>query len=68
MTDAHEISHFFKLSSALGAARRAGDNKAMWEAADDLEIMAMHSDNPALRARASAAVGAQWDPVPAPSV
>lgn len=64
MTDAHEISYFFKLSTALSAAQRAGDHKAMWEAADDLEVLAMHSDNSALRARATAAVEAQWGPAP----
>jgi len=67
MTTAQETTHFFKLASTLAAARRSGDTRAAWEAADDLEVMAMHTENPALRARAAAAVAVHWVPAPSPS-
>ena len=68
MTDAQETARFFDLASTLATARRAGDARAAWEAADDLEVMAMHTENPKLRDRASAAVSNTWASAPAPSV
>ena len=67
MTNAQETARYFDLASALAAARRSGDAQAAWEAADDLEVMAMHTESRMLRERASAAVAAHWGPAPSPS-
>jgi hypothetical protein len=54
----NETAFFFKLASELAAARRAGDTVRISEARGDIEMVAMHSDNPKLIDRALAALAA----------
>lgn len=51
-----ETVFFFKLASELAAARRSGDKARIAEAIGDVEMVAMHSDNPKLAQRAVAAL------------
>lgn len=53
-----ETAFFFKLVTELNAARRAGDKTRIAEAFGDVEMVAMHSDNPKLAQRARAALAA----------
>ena len=56
MSHHNETTHYFKMASALCAARRAGDRQSGQEAVDELEALAMHTSNPKLRSQALGAV------------
>lgn len=56
MSHHNETTHYFKMASALCAARRAGDRQSGREAVDELEVLAMHTSNPKLRSQALGAV------------
>ncbi len=51
-----ETVFFFNLASELAAARRANDSPRLAEAVDEMEVFAMHTDNPKLAQRAHAAL------------
>lgn len=55
-----ELTRYFGLASQLASACRAQDATAAWEAADELEVLALHGTAPAIRTRAHAAVCAAW--------
>ncbi len=48
-----ETTTFFRNSSELNAARLAGNPARIAEAIDEMEVFAMHCDNPKLAERAS---------------
>lgn len=51
-----ETQYFFFLSSNLSVAKRTGTRALVAEAADDLDVFAMHADCPKLAQRARAAI------------
>tara|TARA_R110000796_G_scaffold10752_18_gene36028 strand:+ start:4392 stop:4568 length:177 start_codon:yes stop_codon:yes gene_type:complete len=53
-----ETVFFFNLATELSAARRSGDEARIAEAASDIEMVAMHSENSKLAQRAQALLAA----------
>jgi hypothetical protein len=58
MQNPNETSLYFRLASELAAARQAGCPERLALAVDELEVMAMHSENPKLADRARLALAA----------
>lgn len=52
------------IASELHNARAAHDYGAITEAVDDLEVIAMHTDIPLIRARAQKLIRSAYDPLP----
>ena len=53
-----ETVFFFNLASELAAARRAGEERRLALAVDEMEVFAMYADNPKLAQRAACALAA----------
>lgn len=64
MEFAAERQLFDCVASELHNARAAHDYDAITEAVDDLEVIAMHTDIPLIRARAHRLITSAYDPLP----
>lgn len=64
MEFAAERRFFDRVASELHNARAAHDYDAITEAVDDLEVIAIHTDIPLLRARVQKLIRSAYDPLP----